>query len=169
METLEKILQEIEECRKISSLNGNFNSSASFEKCEEIIKKHLSCENYTETTRQSRDNGWIPCSERMPENAKVKGGFCPKYQIMTAYGVTEGWYNPDQDGWYALFWFMTDRFIETEISFERGDVPKLIFIPYDGNKIVTAWKPLPESYKPPVESAEEKSMREREEFFKGGE
>lgn len=69
MTTLEKILQDIEECRIIASLDGNFNSSASFEKCEEIIKKHLSRENHTETTRQSRDNGWMPCSERMPEES----------------------------------------------------------------------------------------------------
>ena len=32
-----------------------------------------------------------------------------------------------------------------------------------------AWRPLPELYKPPVESEEEKSMRGREEFFKDGE
>lgn len=187
MTTLEKISQEIDNLKKLYSENGlalmdkgnlpcEYDSSdiesakvKAISEAIEIVKKHLSCENRTETTRQSRDNGWTACSERMPENAKVKGAFCPKYQIMTAYGVTEGWYNPDQDGWYALFWFMTERFLKSEINFKNGDVAKVVFIPDGSEENVIAWKPLPESYKPPVESAEEKSMREREEFFKDGE
>lgn len=44
--------------------------------------------------------GWIPVSERLPENAKHKGAFCPKYYVMTEFGQTEGWYNPDLLGRY---------------------------------------------------------------------
>lgn len=94
---------------------------------------------------------WIPCSVRMPENAKEKGAFCPKYQIMTPYGVTEGWYNPDKSGWYALFWFMTSRFLECEIDLKRGDIPKVVFIPDGKEAVISAWCPLPESYKPESE------------------
>lgn len=134
MATLEKILQDIEECRIISSLNGNFNSSASFEKCEEIIKKHLSCENHTETTRQSRDNGWIPCNpEKMPEKEVM---CCDKYGELLI-----GWLSNTNLGYVC----------ESEEC-----------TMYD----VVAWMEKPEPYKPPVESTEEKSMREREEFFK---
>ena len=57
-----------------------------------------------ETLEQTR---WIPVSERLPDNAQHKGVFCPKYQVMTKYGVTEGWYNPDYQSWYVLLWFMT--------------------------------------------------------------
>lgn len=146
MTTLEKILQEIEHHSIEFEAFGVCDDYISVGWVKDIIKKHLSCEN--ETTRQSRDDGWIPCSERMPENAKIKGVFCPKYQIMTDYGVTEGWYNPDQSGWYVLFWFMTGRFLESEIDFKKGDVPKVVFIPDDGKVKVIAWRPLPEKYQP---------------------
>lgn len=87
------------------------------------------------------DDGWIPVEERLPENAQHKGAFCPKYDVLTKYGATIGWYNPDFESWYVLIWFMTDRFLETEIDFERGDVPKVVRVPL-GTKIVTAWKTM---------------------------
>lgn len=147
MTTLEKILQDIEECRIIASLDGNFNSSASFEKCEEIIKKRLSCENHTETARQSRDNGWIPCSERMPEEKKSVLIQWEKYDRHLGVTLT-----------YLDVMWLEDK--EEQIFETINGVP---------NGKVIAWRPLPDPYKPPVESAEEKSMREREEFFNGGE
>lgn len=85
---------------------------------------------------------WIPCSERMPENAKHKGVFCPKYYVMTEFGQTEGWYNPDDGCWYVLLWFMDARFEKWNISIERGDVPKLV-----KNIPVVAWMPKTEPYK----------------------
>lgn len=48
-----------------------------------------------------------------------------------------------------------------EFGFRTGDIDA------DGN--VIAWHPLPEPYKLPVESADSKRMREREEFFEDGE
>ena len=96
-----------------------------------------------ETLEQTR---WIPVTERLPDNAQHKGAFCPKYQVMTKYGVTEGWYNPDYESWYVLLWFMTKRFHETDIDLKRGDVPEVVKIPLKAG-IVTAWMPLPEPYK----------------------
>ena len=84
---------------------------------------------------------WIPVTERLPENAKHKGAFCPKYYVMTEYGVTEGWYNPDVECWYALLWFMDVRFEEWNINIDKGDIPKLV-----KNVPVIAWMPLPEPY-----------------------
>lgn len=92
-------------------------------------------------------DGWIPVEERLPENAKRINAFCPKYQIMTQYGITEGWYNTNQSGWYALFWFMTRRCEESEINFEKGDVPKIVFIPDRLTEKVIAWRPMPEPYR----------------------
>ena len=89
---------------------------------------------------------WIPVSERLPENAQHKGAFCPRYQVTTKYGVTEGWYNPDKESWYVLFWFMTKRFYVIDIDFKKGDVAEVVKIPYEAG-IVTAWQPLPEPYK----------------------
>ena len=93
------------------------------------------------------NDGWIPVEERLPENSKHKGSFCPRYLIDTKYGVTEGWYNSDVESWYCLFWFMTMRYLEHEIDFEKGDVPKVIRVTLESD-IVIAWKPLPEPYRP---------------------
>lgn len=92
---------------------------------------------------QPKVGEWIPCRERLPKNAKYKGAFCPKYQVMTKYGVTEGWYNPDHESWYILVWFVLEDFREHNIDIERGDIPKRLRVP-DG--VVTAWMPLPEQW-----------------------
>lgn len=92
------------------------------------------------------NNGWISVEERLPENAKHKGAFCPKYQVSTKYGVTEGWYNPDVESWYVLFWFMTKRYLEHEIDFKRGDVPAVVRVPLKNN-IVFAWREKSEPYR----------------------
>lgn len=96
------------------------------------------------------DDGWIPVEERLPENAKHKGAFCPKYSVMTKYGQTVGWFNPDLESWFVLFWFMTSRYAEEEIDFYRGDVPKGVRVP-KGTGIVIAWRPLPAPYQPKEE------------------
>lgn len=88
---------------------------------------------------QPKVGEWIPCSERLPENAKHKGAFCPKYQVKTKYGLTQGWYNPDTESWYCLFWFLVGRYDETDIDFEKGDKPKVVRI-LDGTGEVLAWK-----------------------------
>lgn len=50
---------------------------------------------------------WISVTERLPDNADQPGAFCPRYQVVTPYGVTEGWYRPhdhEKGGrWFALF------------------------------------------------------------------
>ena len=89
---------------------------------------------------------WIPVSEKLPENAKRPGGFCPKYRVYTIYGETYGWYNPDRQCWYALFWFMTERYLEHEIDFEHGDVPAVVRC--NDPCVVTHWMP---KTKPPKE------------------
>lgn len=184
MTTLEKILQEIEDEKEkrlniyrkendpvqIAIIKTEYNTFASV---IDIIKKHLSCEN--KTTRQSRDNGtiridddrlwkilyeeacvegqqaerihnelkeicgdgWIPCSERMPEK-----------EYDTVLCVT------DTNHYFVGVY-------NREFGFRTGDIDA------DGN--VIAWHPLPEPYKLPVESADSKRMREREEFFEDGE
>ena len=90
---------------------------------------------------------WISVTERLPDNADHPGAFCPRYQVVTPYGVTEGWYRPhdhEKGGqWFALFWFMSQIYEIWNIDFERGDVPKVI-----GEAPVMEWRPLPEPYKP---------------------
>ena len=137
MQELEKVLEEIEAERadiddsssaKDRMLDRHWNNC--LDAVADIIKKHM-------------NDGWIPVGRELPPNAKHKGTFCPKYQVMTKYGVTEGWYNPDAEGWYVLIWFMTDRYLESEIDFDKGDNPKIVFLPDEVNSkqnILIAWK-----------------------------
>ena len=88
-------------------------------------------------------NRWVPCKKKLPENANHPGKICQRYQVMTKYGVTEGWYNPDEGCWYALMWFLCGRLTEEyDIDFVRGDIPKVV-----KHVDVIAWMPFPESYK----------------------
>lgn len=136
MQELEKILEEIDQEKKNAALSIRHTTGYKAgqirmaERIEEIIRKHM-------------NDGWIPVDRELPPNAKHEGAFCPKYQIMTNYGVTEGWYNPDAEGWYVLIWFMTGRYLESEIDFDKGDNPKIVFLPDEVNSkqnILTAWK-----------------------------
>ena len=140
MQELEKILEEIKIDR------GNINTPPGgdadkiirmcYKRVEKIIRKHM-------------NDGWIPVKKELPPNAKHEGAFCPKYQVMTKYGVTEGWYNPDAEGWYVLIWFMTDRYLNGEIDFENGAHPKIVRCENEVNekhRIVLAWRPFPEPY-----------------------
>ena len=102
---------------------------------------------------ESLNSGWIPVDERLPENAKHKGAFCPRYQVSTKFGVTEGWYNPDVESWYVLIWFMSERYLDNEIDFKRGTIPKIVRAPKECN-IVFAWREIPEPYH--TERSEEK-------------
>lgn len=127
---LEKIMEEINDLPIIYDMDdGNLLRYADV---EEIISKHM-------------NGSWISCEERLPDNANHKGAICPKYRILTEYGETVGWYNPDSGGWYVLLWFMTGRFLESEIDFDRGDIPKVLF--FKKKDFVLAWKPF-EPYRP---------------------
>lgn len=48
-------------------------------------------------------------------------------------------------------WFMTERYLDSEIDFERGAHPKIVRCKNEVNekhRIVLAWRPLPEPYRP---------------------
>lgn len=84
MQKLEKILERLgayicdELCchRDIGADKGEYAMQEICEKCElggylDDIRKRLSCENNSEITRLSQDNGgWIPVNERLPENER---------------------------------------------------------------------------------------------------
>lgn len=150
MTTLEKILQEIEHHAIEFEAFGFCDDYISVGWIKDIIKKHLSCEN--ETTRQSRDNdGWIPTEKEIP---KENGRYLVQFKetgdeiFLIGYGFCrmDVLGKPNKIGWY--------------------DTHDAIY--FDENAI-KCWQPLPKPYKPPVESADSKRMREREEFFKDGE
>ena len=134
MQELEKILEEINK-NTISLFSGVNMISA--KKVEKILRKHM-------------NDGWVSVDRELPPNAKHKGALCPLYQVMTKYGVTEGWYNPDLESWYVLCWFIGVDYLETEIDFEKGTYPKVVRCENkvnDRHSIVMAWRPLPAPYR----------------------
>ena len=144
MQELEKILDKIEAEHpyKVSGDHGTYgqyNEGWS----DAIDRMRGELENVTD--------GWIPVGRELPPNAKHKGAFCPKVRVMTKFGETYGWYNPDCESWYILVWFMTERYLDSEIDFEGGDKPKIVRLPDEVNDtkhILVAWQPLPEPYRP---------------------
>ena len=142
MNVLEKILEEIDEeiekeraiCKDLEGTSGWRVYEKAMKIAKDIVRKHM-------------DDGWIPVDRKLPPNANHKGALCPRYQVMTKYGVTEGWYNPDHESWFCLFWLMYNKFTKEYIDFERGDVPKVVQIE-KGIDIVLAWRPMPEPYNP---------------------
>lgn len=128
--------------RYIASWSGGKDSTASINQAKRIIREHM-------------NDGWIPVERELPPNAKYKGALCPRYQLDTKYGVTEGWYNPDLESWFVLVWFMTERYLNGEINFENGAHPKIVRCENEVNekhRIVLAWRPLPEPYQPEKEN-----------------
>ena len=145
MQELEKILEEIQELR------GKAGSECTSE--DHYIKKAwgLCLDRVVGIIRNHMNDGWMPVERELPPNAKHKGSFCPKVRVMTKFGETYGWYNPDRESWYVLAWFMTDRYLDSEIDFDRGDKPKIVRLPDEVNDkmhILIAWRPLLELYFP---------------------
>ena len=152
MGTLEKILKEIEAKKKgcldvikievdPMEITIHREQYKGMRKAENVIRKYL-------------NDGWIPVEQELPPNSKHKDALCPRYQVMTKYGVTEGWYNPDYESWYILCWFMGNDHLKHEIDFERGTFPKVVRCENsvnDKHGIVIAWRPLPEPYRPEEE------------------
>ena len=110
-----------------------------------LIHKHEEYPEHQWRKTESGDDDWLPVEKELPPNAKHKGALCPRYQLMTKYGITEGWYNPNMESWCVLCWFMTNRYLESEIDFERGTCPKVVRCENavnDKHGIVIAWRPL---------------------------
>ena len=143
MQELEKILEEIEQAKRepwyrLSNYDVKHKLDGAINRIADIIRENM-------------NDGWIPVERELPPNAKYKGALCPRYQLDTKYGVTEGWYNPDLESWFVLVWFMTKRYLNCEIDFENGAHPKIVRCENEVNekhRIVLAWRPLPEPYCP---------------------
>lgn len=165
MQKLEKILEDIQDVGNIQ-FTSYTKPLIAVEDVIKIIRKNMSGKDIDVHTKCSecsrrkwyqkgyeggkKNDGWIPVERELPPNAKRKGDFCPKYRVMTKFGETYGWYNPDVKSWYVLIWFMTDRYLANEIDFDRGDKAKIVRLPDEANNvehILIAWKSI-EPYRP---------------------
>ena len=76
------------------------------------------------------NNGWIPCSERLPQENEPVDAVCEVVNIMLKSGtVTSGWCNRYLERWYVLD--------------EHCDYPL-----HQNYEDVIAWQPLPPKYEP---------------------
>lgn len=80
---------------------------------------------------------WISVIERMPDNANKPGAFCPKLRVLTPWGETYGWFNPDRGRWFFVDWFLYGDVRD----FERGDIAKISQTP-KGSSVITHWMPI---------------------------
>lgn len=63
MQELEKILGEIEACKKNAYENKNFDRLTALKMCQDIIREHISGKDNNVPTK----DGWIPVEEWVPE------------------------------------------------------------------------------------------------------
>ena len=133
MADIEKVLTSLEccavgaECDHCKYAKDNKDN---FEGCHQLMADALEL---------LKEQEWIPISERLPENADHPGAFCPKVRVLTVWGESYGWYNPDRKAWYFLVWYSDYSMLH--IDFERGDVPGVSYTPKD-TKMITHWKPI---------------------------
>ena len=93
----------------------------------------------------SKQNEWHNLrknKEDMPPNAKHLGALCPRYDVMTKYGQTIGWFNPDRDAWFVLVWLIYYD-PKPQISMKMGDVPKVLKCDRNSNSVI-AWREIDE-------------------------
>ena len=128
-EVFSKIIEELEENQTIvfNLCGGKPKQSIDLERAIEIVKQ----------TAAEYNNGWIPCSERLPE----EGG----YYLVTYDGWSNGDYLPKFDDTYVrrLHYQKSERF--TGWNHPRCCDDKA---ENDTNREVIAWQKLPRPYQP---------------------
>ena len=128
-EFIEKLIGRLEE--KI--VNLTFDESIktknyAYKNAIEIVNELA--EEHSANTTQKSANGWIPCSERLPQESEPVGTLCEIVNVMLKNGiVTSGWCNRYLEKWYVL-----DHYHDYPLPYEYKDV--------------IAWQPLPQPYKP---------------------
>lgn len=115
---IEKILERLEEKAVVNPIGGK-------------IVKYVCISDIIDVVREvEKDGGWIPCSERLPQEDEPETALCEIVNITLKNGaVTVGWCNR-----YIEKWYVVD---------EHCDYP----IPYKYEDVI-AWMPLPPRYAP---------------------
>ena len=133
----EKILERLEELHEryvnqYGVVGGNPMAFA-VKECKDIV--HEVAEEFATDTNVGT-NGWIPCSERLPEN----GG----YYLVTYHEWSKGNFLPKYNDTYVrrMHYQKSERFTGWNYPVCVDDRAE-----NDTNREVIAWQPLPEVYK----------------------
>lgn len=133
----EKILERLEELHEryvnqYGVVGGNPMAFA-VKKCKDIV--HEVAEEFATDTNVGT-NGWIPCSERLPED----GG----YYLVTYHEWSKGNFLPKYNDTYVrrMHYQKSERFTGWNYPLCVDDRAE-----NDTNREVIAWQPLPEVYK----------------------
>ena len=145
-EVFDKIIEKLEEIQ----IENTCSDCPHNEKCDEVQEnisdettdlcgatiKALAIEIVKQTAAEY-NNGWILCSERLPE----EGG----YYLVTYHGWSNGDYLPKFDDTYVrrLHYQKSERFTGWNHPRYCDDKAE-----NDTNREVIAWQPLPEPYQP---------------------
>lgn len=105
------------------------------------IKSYKDTIEIVKELEQEYNNGWIPCSERLPQESEPVCTLCEVVNVMLKDGiVTSGWCNRYLEKWYVL-----DHYHDYPLPYEYKDV--------------IAWHPLPAPYRPEKEEWKDKVMK----------
>ncbi len=119
MNILKKILEEIEKEQNSYEADHAWNYSKGLEYAKEIIRSHMNHNGDTEMA------GWIPCSEKLPEDGK---------EVLAQFVVRVRHTNGQVDEMVYIY----------PLHYEEGEWKSFHGMP---NGKVEAWQPLPEPYK----------------------
>ena len=125
MQELEKILEEIELEKKRASLSPDCSNEHAvteiilLEKIEKIIRKHM-------------NDGWISVEERLPED---------DIEVLITYVDVDD----EEETWIDITTYGDATLGGNKLDYKEWRNP---FPYFKGNYKVTAWKPLPEPYRP---------------------
>ena len=119
-EFVNKLIGRLEEEQKEAQSEGLLSFAMGFKSAKLIVNE----------LAEEYNNGWISCSERLPQESEPVCTLCEVVNVMLKNGiVTSGWCNRYLEKWYVL-----DHYHDYPLLYEYKDV--------------IAWQPLPQPYKP---------------------
>lgn len=126
MNVLEKILEEIEDVRKI--MKSTVATNCFGKECENDDCTVCVCERVIDIIRshmdEAKNDGWIPCSERLPNEIEFQEAYCRNQYaefLVTIKGATRP----------TTLYFKNNSWFDEQRNYYK----------------VVAWQPLPASYK----------------------
>lgn len=119
MQELEKILEEIEEGAHTFELLGRDVDFVAIDWVRDVIRKHM-------------NDGWISVDERLPED---------DIEVLITYVDVDD----EEETWIDITTYGDATLGGNKLDYKEWRNP---FPYFKGNYKVTAWKPLPEPYRP---------------------